>query len=157
MKILLKSKAFEHNGAIPKQYTGEGADRSPSLEWSGLPDGTKELALIVDDPDAPTPQPWVHWVVYGIAPAANGLPEGVPATKTPDKPAGAVQGRNSFGKIGYGGPYPPKGHGVHHYHFRIYALNAALSLEPGIEKSALLAAMKGHVLAEGELVGTYRR
>ena len=145
----LTSEAFKPNGRIPKMYTGEGADVSPPLAWSGAPAATREFVLICDDPDAPTPEPWVHWVVYGISPTVTALPQG--------NALGAKEGRNSWGRIGYGGPMPPPGHGVHHYHFRLYAMDRPLDLPPGADKKAVLAAMKGHVLAEAELVGKYER
>jgi hypothetical protein len=157
MAIQLTSSAFESGGAIPRNYTGDGADRSPPLAWTGLPAGAKELALVCDDPDAPRPEPWVHWVIYKIPSTASGLPEGVATSEKPPAPAGAAQGRNTFGKIGYGGPAPPKGHGVHHYHFRLYALDQPLDVRPGLEKNALLATMKGQVIGEAEIMGTYER
>ena len=157
MAMQLISDAIAAGGAVPREYTGDGRDVSPPLRWSGLPAGAKELALVCDDPDAPTPQPWVHWVIYGIPVAVAGMPEGVPPVEKPPAPAGALQGRNTFGKIGYGGPAPPRGHGVHHYHFRLYALDVTLHLRPGLEKNALLSAMAGHILGEAELVGTYER
>ncbi len=155
MKI--ESPAFKEGGVIPKKHTGEGADVSPALAWSGAPAGVKEFALICDDPDAPTPQPWVHWVVYAIPADATGFKEGVAKTEKLDAPKGAIQGKTSFGRVGYGGPMPPRGHGVHHYHFKLYALDAPLGLKAGLDKSALLAATQGHVLAEAELIGTYER
>jgi Raf kinase inhibitor-like YbhB/YbcL family protein len=145
----LTSTAFKAGDAIPRKYSGEGEDVSPPLAWTGAPEGTKEFALLCDDPDAPTPKPWVHWVVYKIPAGTSSLAEG--------SPGGALEGRTDFGRTGYGGPMPPAGHGTHRYHFRIYALDAALALEAGATKEELLAAMKGHVLAEGELVGTYKR
>lgn len=156
-KMILKSSAFAPNEAIPRKYTGDGEDKSPPLSWSGAPDGTKELALIVDDPDAPTPTPWVHWVLYAIPPDTTGLPEGIAPSQRVSEPPGLMQGKNSWGKVGYGGPAPPRGHGRHRYFFKLYALNAPLGVEPGLSKEALLKAMSGHVLAEGELVGTYQR
>jgi hypothetical protein len=154
MSITLTSTAFAGGQPIPARHSAEGKNISPALRWENLPPGTKELALICDDPDAPTPQPWVHWVIYKIAPDATGLEEGV---STEAKPAGAIQGKGTSGEIGYSGPLPPRGHGVHHYHFKVYALGKALDLGPGLDKEGLLSAMKGHVLAEGELVGTYQR
>lgn len=151
------TQAFGHNQPIPRQFTGDGKNISPSLQWSGAPAETQEFALIVDDPDAPRPQPWVHWVLYKIPAAATALPEGVPPSQRLPDPPGSLQGRNSWGKIGYGGPEPPKGHGTHHYHFKLYALDTRLALKPGIEKEDLLEAMEGHVLAQGELIGTYER
>lgn len=149
MAIALTSTAFTANGPIPKKYTGESADVSPPLAWSGVPHGAKELVLICDDPDAPTPKPWVHWVVYKIPPMQSGLPEGTRDSLT--------EGRNDFKKTGYGGPMPPEGHGTHHYRFHLYALDQPTAAGPGLTQEQLLAAMKGHILAEAELVGTYER
>ncbi|MEI8198307.1 MAG: YbhB/YbcL family Raf kinase inhibitor-like protein, partial [Phycisphaerae bacterium] len=108
-------------------------------------------------PDAPTPQPWVHWVLYKIPPTLTGLPAGIAGAATLNDPRGALQGQNSFSKIGYNGPMPPRGHGLHHYHFKLYALDQPLPLAPGLSKEAVLAAMRGHVIGEGELIGTYER
>jgi len=155
--IVLTSSAFEQKRAVPRKHTGDGEDKSPPLTWSGLPEGTRELALIVDDPDAPSAEPWVHWVIYKIPADAEGLPQGVPPAANVSSPGGALQGKNSWGKIGYGGPAPPKGHGVHRYFFRLYALDAPVNLAAGATKAALLKAMSGHVLAEGVLIGTYQR
>ena len=160
MDLTIQSTAFRHGDSIPAEYTGDGADVSPPLNWSHVPAGARELALICDDPDAPTPQPWVHWVIYQVSPDATGLPEGVPPATRVDKPVSALQGRNSWssgGTTGYRGPAPPPGHGTHHYRFRLYALDAPLGLNPGIDKTVLLTAMQGHILAEGELIGTYQR
>ncbi len=149
MPIEITSPRFEPNTPIPRNYTGEGRDVSPPLSWTGLPGGSRELALICDDPDAPTPEPWVHWVLYKLAADTAGLAEG--------ESGGGVEGLNSWSRIGYGGPMPPPGHGVHHYRFRLYALDAALDARAGLSKSRLLKAMEGHVLDHGELVGTYER
>jgi len=157
MTIIMTSDAFDSGQAIPKQYTGDGGNVSPPLSWSSLPEGVKELALIADDPDAPGREPWVHWVIYKIPTDAPGLSKGIPASPNPSTPDGALQGRNSWGSIGYGGPAPPKGHGVHHYHFKLYALDTALTVEPGLDKSGLLKAMSAHIIAQGVLVGTYQR
>jgi Raf kinase inhibitor-like YbhB/YbcL family protein len=148
--IEVSSPAFEPGGAIPQKYTGEGRDLSPPLMWDGLPQGTKEIALVCDDPDAPRPEPWVHWVVYKIPAGVRGFREG-------GTQGGALEGENDFGRPGYGGPMPPRGHGVHRYHFRVYALDAELEVAAGLTKEQLLEAMEGHVLDEGELVGTYER
>jgi Raf kinase inhibitor-like YbhB/YbcL family protein len=156
-KMTLKSAAFGPNETIPRPYTGDGENKSPPLSWSGAPAETKQLALIVDDPDAPTPTPWVHWVLYAIPPDTTSLPEGIAPSLRVSQPPALMQGKNSFGKVGYGGPAPPRGHGRHRYFFKLYALNAPLSVEPGLFKEALLKAMSGHVLAEGELIGTYER
>jgi len=154
----LQSAAFQHNQSIPRKYTGDGEDVSPPLSWSGTPPQARELAVVVDDPDAPTPEPWVHWVIYKIPAATTELGEKVPPAQRIGAPAGALQGKNSWPQgIGYRGPAPPKGHGLHHYHFRMYALDASLEIGPGSDKAALLAAIQGHVLAEAELIGTYQR
>lgn len=155
LELTVRSTAFSAGKAIPKRHTADGDDVSPPLAWSDLPAGTKELAVIVDDPDAPTDQPFVHWVIYKIPADQKGLAEGIATSATLTHPPGAMQGRNSFGTIGYRGPDPPSG--VHHYHFKVYALDAALAAAPGLDKKGLLAAMSGHVLAEGKLVGTYQR
>lgn len=147
--ITIRSSAFGPGQPIPKQYTGEGADLSPPLTWTGVPDSAKELALICDDPDAPTPQPWVHWVLYKLPGDCEGLEE--------DSNGGGAEGQNDFGNRGYGGPMPPPGHGVHHYHFKLYALDAPLGLDPGATKAAVEEAMADHILDEGELIGTYER
>jgi Raf kinase inhibitor-like YbhB/YbcL family protein len=157
MAITMKSPAFEVNGVIPKKHTGEGDDVSPALDWSGVPKAAKELALICDDPDAPRKEPWVHWVIYGIPPDTTALPENVKKDKQLTDPKNARQGMNDFGKTGYNGPMPPKGHGVHHYHFKLYAFDTALNLDAGLTKDAFLAASKKHLMAQGELIGTYER
>jgi Raf kinase inhibitor-like YbhB/YbcL family protein len=158
--ISVTSTAFAADQPIPKKYTGDGDDVSPPLAWSEGPAGTKEWALICDDPDAPTDEPWVHWVLYKVLAATRSLPEGIKPVASPPQPPGALQGKNSWtsgSTIGYRGPAPPKGHGTHHYHFRLYALDAELPLKPELTKDALLKAIDGHVLATGELVGTYSR
>ena len=149
MGIELSSPAFEPGTSIPRKHTGEGQDVSPALSWSALPEGTKEIALICDDPDAPRAEPWVHWVVYKIPAERTGLPEGGAQE--------ALEGNNDFGGQGYGGPMPPRSHGVHHYHFKIYALDAELEAVTGLTKDRLLEAIEGHILDEGELIGTYER
>lgn len=153
MSIELTSTAFQQGATIPKQYTGDGADRSPSLRWSEPPSGTKSLALICDDPDAPRGT-WVHWVLFNLPAQTRELKEGVPTTETLGD--GAKQGKNDFGDIGYGGPAPPKGK-PHRYFFKLYALDAAVDLPPGATKAQLLDAMKGRILAEGQLMGKYGR
>ena len=149
MTMQLTSPAFAASGWVPKKYTGEGPDVSPPLVWKGVPSGTKELALICDDPDAPTPEPWVHWVAYRIPPTATGLHENIDNS--------FAHGQNDFGKVGYGGPMPPEGHGVHHYSFRLYALDHPIDASPGLTKKQLVELMEGHVLAEAELIGIYER
>ena len=157
MTITVTSTAFKADAPIPQKYTGEDADVSPPLAWSGVPVEAKQLALICDDPDAPRAEPWVHWVLYDVPPHTSALPEGVPAKESLNDPKGARQGTNDFGKAGYGGPMPPRGHGAHHYHFRLYALDTVLKLPAKATKKQLLDAMRGHILAEGELTGTYER
>jgi Raf kinase inhibitor-like YbhB/YbcL family protein len=157
MSIVVESSAFAQNAPIPAKYTGDGDDVSPPLKWSKLPEGVMELALIADDPDAPSPEPWVHWVMYKIPAKASELKENIEKAGQPGDPAGSMQGKNSFGRTGYGGPAPPPGHGLHHYHFKVYALREPLEAKPGLTKKELLELMKGRVLAQGELVGTYER
>ena len=149
MSITITSSAFEQGERIPRRHTGEGEDVSPPLEWNGVPQRTRELALICDDPDAPRPRPWVHWVLYKLSPGTRGLGEG--------ENGSGVEGMTDFGRPGYGGPMPPKGHGVHRYYFKLYALDAELDLAAGATKANLVSAMEGHVLAQGELMGTYER
>lgn len=152
----LTSPDFEHHQDMAAKFTCDGADISPALSWSGLPEGTRSLALIVDDPDAPDPQnpkmTWVHWVLYNIPPDTDALPEGV---KEKECPGGIGQGLNDWGRTGYGGPCPPIGR--HRYFHKLYALDTVL---PDLEqptKAQLEAAMQGHVLASAELVGFYQR
>jgi Raf kinase inhibitor-like YbhB/YbcL family protein len=154
--LTIQSSAFGPLAAIPRKYTCDGENVAPPLEWSGAPDGTESLALIVDDPDAPDPaapkRVFVHWVVYDLPPMANGLPEGVTRDTLP---AGAREGRNDWERTGYGGPCPPKGR--HRYFFRLYAVDTLLGDLRAPSKADLEAAMSGHVLATAELVGTYER
>lgn len=160
MTLTVRSDAFSHGERIPTQYTGDGADRSPPLAWDNVPDGAQELALICDDPDAPTSEPWVHWLLYKIPAHVRQLPAGLPPQARLHAPTGALQGKNSWTSgrtVGYRGPAPPPGHGVHRYFFHLYALDTPLDVEPELDKPSLLAAMKGHVLADGVLLGTYER
>ena len=150
MTLAISSPAFPAGGTIPTKYTCSGAQTIPPLSFSGVPLGAGSLALIVDDPDAPSGT-FVHWVVYGIPPTADGIPEGGPA------PAGSVAGTNGAKKTGYVGPCPPKGHGPHHYHFKLFALDGAFSHAPGATEDALVKAMRGHVLAQGETIGVFER
>jgi Raf kinase inhibitor-like YbhB/YbcL family protein len=156
MAIALSSPVFSHKGPIPKLYTCQGKDISPALSWSGLPNGTKSLAIIVDDPDAPDPaapkRVWVHWVVYNIPPTATGLPEAVSATALP---AGTRQGKNDWDRTGYGGPCPPIGR--HRYFHKLYALDVVLPDLKQPTKAQLLEAMQGHILGEAEIIGTYQK
>lgn len=154
MNPTLSSAAFSQQGAIPTKYTCEGADLSPPLSWTGLPPGTKSLALIVDDPDAPDPaapeMTWVHWVLYNLPPTAAGLPEGASVL-----PAGTQQGLNDWRRIGYGGPCPPIGR--HRYFYKLYILDTVLPDLGRATKATLEKAMKGHILGQAQLVGTYRK
>ncbi|MBN1588250.1 MAG: YbhB/YbcL family Raf kinase inhibitor-like protein [Pirellulales bacterium] len=161
MAIQVTSTAFAEEERIADRYTGEGQDVSPPLSWSNLPEDAKELALICDDPDAPTDEPWVHWVIYKIPAHATGLPEGVPR-KARLKDTGMLQGQNSWStpakpSLGYRGPIPPKGHGDHRYRFTLYALSGKLVVQPGVSKKQLLSEMADHVLDTGKLVGLYSR
>ena len=149
----LKSDSLKHEKSIPDKYTCEGEDISPDLNWGKLPEGTVELALICDDPDAPAGT-WVHWVIYRIPPDTSGLEESIPPVKQTE--TGILQGENSWGRIGYGGPCPPRGK-PHRYFFKLYALDKELELKPGATKQKLEAAMKGHIIGYGELMGTYVR
>lgn len=153
--LTLSSPAFEEGAAIPVRHTGDGEDRSPELRWTGdLPPSTQVLALVMDDPDAPGGT-FTHWLVYDIPKTATSLAEGVePNAMLPDN--GGKQGTNDFGKVGYGGPAPPPG-SLHHYHFTLYALDAATGLEPGARRSQFDRAVKDHIVAKGELTGTYAR
>ena len=157
MHIAIHSSAFQDGASIPRRHTGDGEDVSPTLSWSGMPELVVELALIVDDPDAPTAEPWVHWLLYRIPASATGLPEGFHGQSVPTGQGGLVQGVNSWGTIGYRGPAPPKGHGTHHYRFTVYALSAPLDLPPGADVKALRDAMGDRVLGQGQLTGTYQR
>jgi Raf kinase inhibitor-like YbhB/YbcL family protein len=156
LTLSIKSPAFSHLGDIPKRFTCEGSDVSPPLAWSGVPEGARSLALVVDDPDAPDPMApkitWVHWVLYNLPPTAGALPEAV----TPEQlPPGTQQGTNDWGRSGYGGPCPPIGR--HRYFHKLYALDTVLSGLASSTKAELVKAMEGHVLAETEIVGTYQK
>ena len=155
-QFTLSSQSFRNDQPMPAKHSCEGADASPALKWEGAPTGTKSFALIADDPDAPGGS-WVHWLIYGIPASTTELPESVTKTDTVAALGGAKQGQNDFGRAGYGGPCPPRGHGVHHYHFRLYALDAELNLAARVKRQQLESAMKGHILAQAELVGTYQR
>ena len=155
MSIKVTSPAFEDGGPIPIKYIKDGQNVSPPIRWESLPEGTRELALIVEDPDAPKPEPFVHWVVYKIRPDAGELPEGVPQQPKPSIGAVGAQGVNDFKDVGYDGPQPPQGHGTHHYHFRIYALDKPLEVGGQLDHKSLIASMSGHILDTGEIVGIY--
>ena len=153
MAFNVTSSAFASGATIPKPYTCQGTDVSPALTWSGHPAQTASFALIVDDPDAPVGT-WVHWVMWNVPAGEHQLPENV--AKRDRLEGGALQGRNDFRKIGYNGPCPPPGN-THRYFFRLYALDAKLTLEPGATRQQLDAAMQGHILAHAEYMGTFRR
>jgi hypothetical protein len=153
MTVNLTSPAFAEGGSIPVRYTCEGENVSPPLNWTPPPSGTASLALIADDPDAPSGT-WVHWVLYNLPGDADGQSEGVKAA--PTLANGAAQGNNSSNTLGYRGPCPPPG-SAHRYFFKLYALDAKLDLAAGATKAGLLKAMNGHILAEGQLMGTYQR
>jgi Raf kinase inhibitor-like YbhB/YbcL family protein len=156
MAFSLRSPAFSSGKAIPKKHTGDGEDVSPALAWDGAPDGTREFALVCDDPDAPSRDPWVHWLLYKIPADTTQLPEGLPARERLDELPGALQGRNSWttGRVvGYRGPKPPSG--THRYFFNLYALSSPLTADPGLDKAGLLRMMEGRILGQAELMGTY--
>lgn len=153
MAMTLTSPAFPEGGEIPRKYTCDGADVSPALRWKDSPSETKSFALIADDPDAPVGT-WVHWVLYDLPGETGELKEGIPAAETLDN--GARQGSNDFRKVGYGGPCPPGG-SAHRYFFKLYALDSKMNLKPRATKQQLLDAMKGHILAEAQLMGRYKR
>lgn len=146
--LTVTSTAFAEGSALPPRFTCEGDGISPPLAWSAPPPATKSVAVIVEDPDAPS-KTFTHWIVYDLAPGVRSLPEGAK-----NAPAGARDGTNDFGKVGYGGPCPPKG--THHYVFRVFALDATLGLDK-LHASDLASAMNGHVLAEGALTATYTK
>ena len=151
-KVLVMSAAFKDGEMMAAAYTCDGENISPPVSWLGIPGGAKSVALICDDPDA-SPNTWVHWVVFNIPPEVRELPENI--LNTDILPNGAIQGMNDFRKVGYNGPCPPSG--VHRYFFKVYALDVMLSLKPGATKKDIEWAMRGHVLARGELVGKYKR
>jgi Raf kinase inhibitor-like YbhB/YbcL family protein len=156
MTLQITSTGFTNDGPIPTRYTCEGEDLAPPLQWDGVPDGTRSLALIVDDPDAPDPaaprMTWVHWVLYNIPPDVVGLPEGVTSSSLPPR---TLEGVNDWQRTGYGGPCPPIGR--HRYFHKLYALDTRLPDLKQPDKSSLEAAMKGHVIEHAQLVGTYQK
>jgi Raf kinase inhibitor-like YbhB/YbcL family protein len=156
MSLVLTSTAFSNGGSIPVIYTCDGDDMSPPLSWAGVPPGTKSLALIVDDPDAPDPaapqRTWVHWVLYDIPPDSAGLKEGATSR---DLPPGTREGMNDWKRAGYGGPCPPVGR--HRYFFKLYALDTVLPDLRKPDKARLEKEMHGHILEKTELMGTYQR
>ena len=153
MAFTISSSSFSNGGEIAKKFTCDGADVSPQLAWSEPPAGTKALALLVDDPDAPIGN-WTHWVLWNLPVSARGLPEGV--SKTAKLPDGSEQGKNDFPKTGYNGPCPPAGK-PHRYYFKLFALDGKLEMKAGAGKPELEAAMKGHILGQAETMGRYGR
>jgi len=158
-KIVVESPTLKADQPMPREYSADGRNVSPPLSWSNVPAATKEFAVVLEDPDAGNPPPFVHWVIYKIPATAKGLPENIPFE--PDMPmpaeiAGAVQGVSGFRRPIYRGPAPPPGK-VHHYHFVVFALDANLDLKPGLTRAELLEAIKGHIAGQGELVPTYER
>ncbi|MBI4487930.1 MAG: YbhB/YbcL family Raf kinase inhibitor-like protein [Deltaproteobacteria bacterium] len=153
MAMELKNSAFQNGADIPRKYTCDGTDVSPPLRWENSPPGTKTFALIADDPDAPVGT-WVHWVIYDLPPETRELAEGVPTSDT--LPSGVKQGINDFRNVGYGGPCPPRGP-AHRYFFKLYALDTETKLKPRATKQQLLDAIKGHIVAEAQLMGRYKR
>ncbi|BAW31420.1 MAG TPA: YbhB/YbcL family Raf kinase inhibitor-like protein [Methanothermobacter sp.] len=151
-KFKIKSSAFKDGERIPRKYTCDGENISPPLTWKDVPSGTVTLAIISDDPDAPS-KTWTHWLIFNIPPEINSLPEGVETVGEFEN--GIIQGLNDFGNLGYGGPCPP--FGVHRYFFKLYALDKRLELEPGASKEELLEAMKGHIIEKTEIIGLYSR
>jgi Raf kinase inhibitor-like YbhB/YbcL family protein len=153
MELTVTSSAFQEGESIPVKYTCEGQDISPPIKWAQPPIGTRSFALIVDDPDAPVGV-FTHWVVFNLPADSRELPEAVPTQ--PELAGGALQGKNDFGRTGYGGPCPPSGR-PHRYQFTLYALEQPLDLKPGASKQQVLETMQGRVLAQGRLTGTYQR
>lgn len=153
LKLSISSSAFRDGDPLPRKYTGDGSDVSPPLRWAGAPSNALSVALMCFDTDAPKGT-WYHWILFNISPTRNHFDEGVP--KIGRLPDGEEQGSNDFGRPGYNGPAPPPGK-LHHYHFRIMALDRKLDLNAGIGKDAFLQAINGHVVGQGEIVGTYKR
>lgn len=153
----LQSKAFDEDDTIPRRYTKDGENISPPLAWSDVPDGTKEMILVLLDTKAREPRPFTHWILYGIDPALDELPEGVSHQRSPEVDGRELlQGRNDLENVGYDGPQPPLGP-AHDYHFKLYALDKPLEAGPGISRREVEQNMAGHVLAETELVAHYAR
>lgn len=155
MALRLESTAFGQGQRIPTKHTCDGSDVSPPLRWTGAPEGVRAWALVCDDPDAPA-RTWVHWVLYDLPADVASLPEGIPLEKTLAELGAARQGKNDFGRIGYGGPCPPRGK-PHRYIFRLYALDKKLGLKPGAGEGDVVRAMQGRVLDQAQLIGTYGR
>ncbi|MDM4014039.1 YbhB/YbcL family Raf kinase inhibitor-like protein [Roseiconus lacunae] len=158
MCLTISSPAFFNGATMPEKYTGNGENVSPPLRWRGLPEGTQELAIVCEDPDASSREVSVRWLVYKIPPEVTELPEHLPSESSPGSPVHVLQGRHSWPsgpKLGYRGPMSPPEHETHHYRFKLYALSKKLDLKAGADRDTLDEAMDGHILAESELIGTY--
>lgn len=147
-ELTVTSPAFDHGGAIPQKYSAVDDGPSPELRWEHVPEGTRELVVIVHDPDAPLTDGFTHWVVYGIDPTATGLAEG---------DTSATQGANTVGQAAYMGPLPPEGHGTHYYFFHLFALDTALDAEPGLDRAEILRRIDDHIIEQARVVGTFER
>lgn len=157
--IIVTSPTMQTGRMMPRDYSPDGRNLSPPLEWTNLPEGTAQLAVICQDHGAGFPPPWVHWIIYNIPGSASGLPEGIPidpARPMPTEIRGAEQGNNGWGLAMYRGPAPPVGN-LHHYHFVVYALDEALDLPSGLTREELLEAIEGHVIGQGDMVPIYQR
>lgn len=155
--LIVASASFSSGEPIPDRYSAYHENVAPALAWSSGPEETRSFAVICDDPDAPREEPFVHWLMANIPPDVDAIPEGLDKTETPSELMGGIQGTGTKHELGYFGPRPPAEHGVHHYHFRVYALAHTLNLHPGFSREALDEAMEGLILAQGEIVGTYER
>lgn len=151
------SPVLEDGGEIPERFTCEGEDLSPTLRIQGVPDEAETLAVIVDDPDAPRPEPWVHWLIWNLPAGTDELPEGYPPSGSGSTVAQARQGENDFGDVRYGGPCPPPGHGTHRYRFHVYAMDTELEIPEGSSRAELEKVIQGRILDEAKLVGTFER
>lgn len=154
--LTVTSPAFENGGTIPVEFTADGADRSPPIHVAGIPDDARRMALIADDPDAPSP-PFTHWLIWSIPADREQLPAGIPQQKRVASLGSAKQGTNEMEEIGYSGPAPPKEDGPHTYRFTVYALESSPGVEAGAERAALEAGIRGNVVASGRLTGEYDR
>jgi Raf kinase inhibitor-like YbhB/YbcL family protein len=154
-RIAVTSTVIGDGQPIPERHSAYGSNESPPLQWTGAPGTTQSFAVVCEDPDAHSVKPFVHWVIYNIPGAIGVLDPGLPTSERLNHPTAAMQGKNSKGEVGYFGPRPPQGDPPHHYHFKVYALDELLELQPGLDRAQLFAAMKGHVIGFGELVGTF--
>jgi Raf kinase inhibitor-like YbhB/YbcL family protein len=157
MAFKLKSADFKDHGKVPSGFTAQGGSINPRLQWSGAPEGTRELALLCEDPDAPFPKPFTHWVVYGLSPNVGVVPAGLAPQERLELPVLAMQGRNSLGRVGFTGPNPPFWHGSHRYIFRLFALSRESNLPPGAGREEFLKAIAGKVIDEARLTGLYEK